>query len=272
MKKLIDIWSKVSIAIIVLLLVFILVYIGANGLYELSLSFITEAPRGIPMGSQGGVFPAIVGSLLTTILAGAIAGFMAISTAIYSVFYVKSRKANNIISTIVQCISGVPSIILGLFGYAFFVVNLELGKSVISASLTLAIMIFPFIEVRVEKILREFRQDYIVGSYALGVSKEYTILKLILPGCKKEIFSAIAMAEGFAMGATAPIMLTGAVVSTGVPENLKEPFMALPYHLYIIMQQGLGINRAYGTALVLIILVLIINILGAFLGGTRRNE
>lgn len=272
MKKLIRIWSFISLFLVMLILIFILGYIGYHGIGEITPSFIMDSPKGMPVGTDGGIFPAIIGSLITTILASFIAGIMAIATAIYGVFYVKSKRLKSIVNTIVQCISGIPSIILGLFGYAFLVVTLKLGKSVISSAITLAIMIFPFIEVRIEKAFREIPKDYILASYALGVSKEYTITKLILKSCSREIFSSISMAAGFAMGATAPIMLTGVVVNTQVPENLKEPFMALPYHLYILMQQGIGLNKAYGTALVLVFLVLLINILGTFLGGIGKEE
>lgn len=272
MKKLIQIWSYISIVVVIIILFFILIYIGKEGESQITAKFLFENPKGMLLGEDGGIFPAIIGSLVTTIIASIISGIMAVCTAIYSVFYVKNKRLKSFIGTIVQCISGVPSIVLGLFGYAFLVVTLGFGKSVISASLTLAVMIYPFIEVRIEKSFKEFQKNYIFASYALGISKEYTIKKLILKGNTKEIFSSVAMAAGFAMGATAPIMLTGAVVNTSVPESLKDPFMALSYHLYILMQQGIGLDRAYGTALILVFLILIINIIGGFLGGLRKNE
>ena len=265
MKKFINIWIYLSMIVVIMILTFILIFIAKEGISEINSTFLFDSPKGIPLGSMGGIFPAIIGSLVTTLIMG-------LCTAIYSVFYVKNKKLNNIICTIVQCISGVPSIVLGLFGYAFLVVTLGFGKSVLSASITLAVMIYPYIEVRIEKSFREFQKEYLLSSYALGVSKEYTIKNLVIKGTKEEIITSITMASGFAMGATAPIMLTGAVVNAHAPKNLLDPFMALPYHLYILMQQGIGIDKAYGTALILIILVLIINFFGAILGGLKKDE
>ncbi|WP_024615312.1 ABC transporter permease subunit [Clostridium sp. Ade.TY] len=272
MKKLINIWIYLSMLIVVVVLSFILIFIAKEGISQINFTFLFKSPKGMPIGSNGGIFPAIIGSLLTTFIASIIAGIMGLCTSIFNVFYIKNKTLNNVVCTIVQCISGVPSIILGLFGYAFLVVTLGFGKSVLSASITLAIMIYPYIEVRLEKCFREFQEEYLLSSYSLGVSKEYTIIHLVLNGTKKEIITSITMASGFAMGATAPIMLTGAVVNTHSPESLLDPFMSLPYHLYILMQQGIGIDKAYGTAFVLIILVLIINFLGAILGGLKKDE
>lgn len=272
MKKFINIWIYLSMIVVIMILTFILIFIAKEGISQINSTFLFDSPKGIPLGSMGGIFPAIIGSLVTTLISSVIAGIMGLCTAIYSVFYVKNKKLNNIICTIVQCISGVPSIVLGLFGYAFLVVTLGFGKSVLSASITLAVMIYPYIEVRIEKSFREFQKEYLLSSYALGVSKEYTIKNLVIKGTKEEIITSITMASGFAMGATAPIMLTGAVVNAHAPKNLLDPFMALPYHLYILMQQGIGIDKAYGTALILIILVLIINFFGAILGGLKKDE
>ena len=272
MRKIIRILSFISMFCLMLILGYIICYIGYYGIKNINLTFILDKPKGIPVGTEGGVYPAIIGSLISTTIASAIAGIMGLCTAICGVYYIKNKRLKSILNIIVQCIAGIPSIVLGLFGYTFLVVNFGLGKSLISASITLSIMIFPFIEVRIEKALKEYSKDSILASKALGISIEYTLIKLIIPNCKREIFSSIAMAGGFAMGATAPIMLTGVVVNSNVPKSLTDPFMALPYNLYILMQQGIGSDKAYGTALVLVILILIINILGTILGGKRKNE
>lgn len=140
------------------------------------------------------------------------------------------------------------------------VVNLKLERSLLSAGITLGIMIFPFIQVRVEKAFREASSTIIGSSYALGVSNSYTFLKLIFHICKFEIISAITLAGGFAMGAAAPIILTGAVIFAPIPKSLSSPVMALPLHLYILIGEGISLEKAYATALVLIFLLLIINI------------
>ena len=167
--------------------------------------------------------------------------------------------------------AGIPSIVLGLFGYTLLVVNLKLERSLLSAGITLGIMIFPFIQVRVEKAFRETSDTITGSSYALGVSNSYTFFRLILHMCKFEIVSAITLAGGFAMGAAAPIILTGAVIFAPIPKSLLSPVMALPFHLYILIGEGISLEKAYATALVLVLLLLIINITSIVLVFRKRG-
>ena len=122
-------------------------------------------------------------------------------------------------------------------------------------------MIFPYIEVRLEKIFREIDREVLNSSYALGVSKSYTIARLILAMYKSDIISTVLLAGGFAMGATAPIILTGAVIFAPIPDSLTSPVMALPFHLYILAGEGISLDKAYATAAILVIILFIINIL-----------
>ncbi|KNF07522.1 phosphate ABC transporter permease protein PstA [Gottschalkia purinilytica] len=269
---LIRIWLGVSIVSSTFLVLYILGYIFKNGFEAISLDFIFNSPKGIPIGAEGGIFPAIVGSIILTIFASLFASILGISTAIYNTFYCKNEKRKSFICMIVQCISGIPSIVLGLFGYTLLVLYLDFGRSVLSAGITLGIMIFPFIEVRIEKILQETDSNIISSSYALGVSKEYTILKLVLPLCKSEIVSCVLLAGGLAIGATAPIILTGAVISAPVPNSIFSPVMALPFHLYILVNESLSLKNAYGTSLIMIILLLLINFLSIFIVSRRSSK
>lgn len=259
------IWIVLSSIIVLTVVVFILGYIFKNGFKSMNMEFIFADPKGMPIGSEGGVFPAIVGSLYLMAIACVFASVLAISTAIYTVFYCKSKKLESIIHLIIQCMAGIPSIVLGLFGYTLLVLYLNLGRSLLSAGVTLGIMIFPHIEVRVEKTLREVNKFVIDSSHALGVSTGYMIFKLILPICKTDIISAILLAGGFAMGASAPIILTGAVIFAPIPKSLSSPVMALPFHLYILTGEGISLEKAYGTALILIIILLVINIISIVL-------
>lgn len=254
-------WIILSAIIVFSSVAFIFIYIIKNGIKSISLEFIFGKPKGIPLGSEGGIFPAIVGSLSLMLIACIFATLLAISTSVYVAFYCESKRIESLVHVIIQCMAGVPSIVLGLFGYALLVANLKLGRSLLSGGITLGIMIFPFIEVRVEKILREVSSSAINSSYALGVSKSYTFFKLILPICKADIVSAITLAGGFAMGAAAPIILTAAVIFAPIPKSLSSPVMALPVHLYILTGEGISLEKAYATALVLIMLLFIINIL-----------
>ncbi len=266
-------WIMLSAIIVLSSVAFIFIYIIKNGASSINLEFIFGKPKGIPLGSEGGIFPAIVGSLLLTLIACIFATILAICTAIYVVFYCASKKIESIVHVVVQCMAGVPSIVLGLFGYTLLVVNLKLGRSLLSGGITLGIMIFPFIQVRVEKTLREISSSLVNSSYALGISKSYTLFKLVLPMCKSDIISATTLAGGFAMGAAAPIILTAAVIFAPVPNSLSSPVMALPFHLYILTGEGISLEKSYATALVLIMLLFIINILSlatTFFGEHRK--
>lgn len=265
-------WIIISTVIVFTVVIYIFGYIFKNGIGSINLEFIFSDPKGMPIGSEGGVFPAIVGSLFLMLIACIFASILAISTSIYTVFYCRSKRIESIIHLIVQSMAGIPSIVLGLFGYTLLVLHLRLGRSLLSGGITLGIMIFPYIEVRVEKTLREVDKAIISSSYALGVSKAHTISKLILPLCKADIISAITMAGGFAMGASAPIILTAAVIFAPIPKSLSAPVMALPFHLYILTGEGISLEKAYGTALVLIMILLIINITSVVLNMKRRDD
>ncbi|HHV06946.1 MAG TPA: ABC transporter permease subunit [Firmicutes bacterium] len=270
-SRLFKLWMVVSTLIVLISVGFIIGYIVLNGIKSISLDFIISSPKGLPLGSEGGILPAIVGSLLLMLIACGFASFLALATAIYVVFYCQSSQIENIVHIIVQCMAGVPSIVIGLFGYTFLVAKLGLGRSLLSAGLTLGVMVFPFIEVRIEKSLQEFSTAALQSSYALGVSKAYTLFKLVLPQCKEDIVAAITLAGGFAMGATAPIILTGAVIFAPIPSSLSSPVMALPFHLYILTGEGISLEKAYATALVLITLIFAINIISIALTSRRKE-
>lgn len=265
------IWLIVSLGSLLGVVAFIFGYVLFKGFSVLNLTFIFDKPRGIPLGSSGGIFPAIIGSLLLMITACLFASLFAIATAIYTVFYCPSKKLASLINLLTQCLAGIPSILLGLFGYAFLIVYLRVGRSLLVAGLTLAIMIFPYITVKIEKLLRELNPHIINSSYALGISKGHTISKLVLPMCRAEILSTVLLAAGFAMGATAPIILTGVTIYAPLPKSLLAPIMALPYHLYILINEGISLDNAFGTAAILIILLLIINLLSLVIIKRRRK-
>ena len=270
--NLFKLWIIISTIIVATTILFVLGFIFRKGLGSINLEFIFDNPKGIPLGSEGGILPAIIGSIFLMILACLFASILAISTAIYTVFYCKSKALSDIIHMVIQCMAGVPSIVLGMFGYTLLIVYLKISRSLLTAGITLGVMIFPYIQVRVEKILNEVDSSVVNSSYALGVSKYYTISKLILPICKADITSAILLAGGFAMGATAPIMLTGAVIFAPIPKSLFSPVMALPFHLYILTGEGISLEKSYGTATVLIIILLIINGLSLILSRKKEHR
>jgi phosphate transport system permease protein len=255
------IWINFCTYLSLSVLVFLTVYIFVNAGGVVNLSFILDKPAGFPVGSAGGIWPTIMGSFLVTLIAGFIATFLAFFTAIYVVFYCKQEIVSLTVNIIIQCIAGIPSIVLGLFGYAFLVIKLGLGLSILASGITLAIMIFPFIEIRLQRLFQETGKDLLETSASLGVNTSYAVINLLLPMYKKQIISIVTLASGFAMGAAAPVMLTGCVINAPVPKSLLAPFMSLPYHLYILIGEGISLENAYGTAFILMVLVLFLNLL-----------
>lgn len=263
---LLKIWAYGSGLCATGLILFIFIYVFWQGREAISLSFLLEYPKGTPLGTAGGIFPALTGTLFISSIAAFCASICAMSLALYLSFYCTSQTVTELLRFSVQCLSGIPSIVLGLFGYSFFLMNIGMPKSVLSAGLTLSIMIIPFITLRAEKIFLEYPSAQLDGSLALGVSLEYTIRHIILPQRCRELASTIALATAYAMGATAPIMFTGVVLYYGHVPGILDPFMALPYHLYILANEGYSLSMAYSTAFVLMALVLIITICCQSLG------
>ncbi|AET67735.1 ABC-type phosphate transport system, permease component [Desulfosporosinus orientis DSM 765] len=256
-------WSVLSTVLSLGLLVFLLAFVFIKAQGVITPNFILTKPAGFPVGSAGGIWPAIAGSLLVTLIAGLSAGILAFFAAVYMVFYCKSLRILLILNLIIQCIAGIPSIVLGLFGYAFLVIKLKLGLSLLASGLTLAIMIFPFIQIRLQKLFQETGKQLLEASASLGVSQAYTIFNLLLPLYRKQILAIVTLASGFAMGAAAPVMLTGCMMNAPVPKSITSPFMSLPYHLYVLIGQGISLEYAYGTAFILMVLVLGLNLLAA---------
>lgn len=245
----------------------IFLYLFYKGYGVISSEFIFSSPKGIPLGTQGGILPAIIGSLMSGLISGFLGGILGLCTAVYLVFYCENENMANYILHALQCLAGIPSVVIGMFGYSFFIVGLGINKSLLSASVTLTIMIIPFISLRIKKALEETSIEQFIGSLSLGIPKGYTIIKLVIPNAFRYIMTSLGLGIVFAMGATAPVMFTGAVIVSGVPLKLTDPFMALPYHLYILVNEGLSMEMAYGTALVLIVIVLVINLICHFMGS-----
>ena len=165
----IKLWAYISGIFVIFTVIFIFGYIFFKGYKAISFKFLTDVPKGIILGKEGGIAPAIIGSFLSTGLACIFAGIFSLCTSIYLVFYEKNIKRIQFIHSVIKCIGGIPSIVTGLFGYTMFTLYLGLGRSVISGALTLAVMIFPVMEIRIEKSLREVNKNIINASYSLGV-------------------------------------------------------------------------------------------------------
>lgn len=235
----------------------ILYYIIVNGLSVLSWEFIFGYPEG-NFGMEGGIFPAIMGTLY--LVAGAIlfALPIGIGAGIYLSEYAKEGKIVKIVRAGIDNLNGTPSIVFGLFGYAFLVVYLGWGRSLIAGQITLGLMILPTIIRTTEEALKSVPQSLREGSLALGASKWQTIRKVVLPPASPGVVTGSILGIGRAAGETAPIMFTAAVLlQNQLPENVFTPVMALPYYiLEMAMNIPEGKPYAAGAALVLLLLVL----------------
>ena len=219
--------------IVLAILVIILQDIVINGLPALSWEFLTEAPR--DLGRAGGIFPAIVGTLYLVAGAILIALPIGVGAAIYLVEYTGESRITRLIRTGVDLLNGTPSIVFGLFGFAFIVLYLNVGVSLIAGQVTLALMVLPTVIRTTEESLKNIPQSLREGSLALGATQWQTIRSVVLPPAIPGIVTGAILSIGRAAGETAPIMFTAVVFSSRfLPTSLTQPVMALPYHLYIL--------------------------------------
>jgi phosphate transport system permease protein len=237
------------------ILVIILQDIVLNGLPALSWEFLTKPP--LDSGRAGGIFPAIIGTLYLVVGAIAIALPLGVGAAIYLVEYTREGRVTRLIRTGVDLLNGTPSIVFGLFGFAFIVLYLGAGVSMLAGQVTLALMVLPTVIRTTEETLKSIPVSLREGSLALGATKWQTISRVVLPPAVPGIVTGAILSIGRAAGETAPIMFTAVVFSSRfLPDSVLDPVMALPYHLFILATNvpGSSANK-YGTALVLLLLV-----------------
>lgn len=255
-------WAYAGMGLVCAVVLALFGYVFYKGAPAISWDFLTQAPSGLVLGEEGGIWPAIVGSVWFTSTAVVLGGIPAIACAAYLAFYCKSRRLKGAVRLVVQCMAGIPSIVLGLFAYSFLVRDAGWGRCILSAGTALALMVMPFIEVRAEKAFCELPVSLVRSSYALGCTRAHTVWRIAIPACKGELVSALVLGACYACGAAAPMMFTGAVAYSGVPASVMEPAMSLPMHLYLLVAQGgSSLTAAYGTAFVMMALVLVSSLL-----------
>lgn len=271
--RLTKLWAWASMALVAAVVLFLFGYVFYRGGSTVSWEFLTQPPRGAVLGEEGGIWPAIAGSLCFTAVAVVLGGLPALASALWLTFYCPSPRLGDAVHTVVRCISGLPSIVLGLFAYSFLVRDLGWGRCILSAGVALAVMILPFVEVRAEKAFRELPAGLLQSSRALGCSRCYTIWHIVLPACRGELVSGLILGGCYAMGATAPMIFTGAVAYASAPASLLAPAMALPLHLYLLVAQGAtSLDTAYGTAFVMMALVLAGSLLATLCAERSRKK
>jgi phosphate transport system permease protein len=266
---------RVCIYLVFAVLLLFLYDIGSKGGGSISWEFLTEAPRrGM---TEGGIFPAIVGTFFVTMVTALLAVPLGMFAAIYLNEYAKQTRLTRVIRLSIRNLSGVPSIVYGLFGVILFVNILNFGTSILSAGLTLGLLTLPWTITASEEALKTIPNSYREGALALGATKWQSIRTNVLPYALPGMLTGTVLGLARAAGETAPIMFTGAAFYLPfLPKSLGDQFMALPYHLYVMATQHHNISLvrplAYGTALVLIALVLGMNMVAIVIRYRLRRK
>lgn len=254
--------------IVVGILIWILGFIIWNGAAAISWDFLTEAPSNGMTG--GGIFPAIVGTCCLVLGSMVVAFPIGVMSAIYTTEYAGNGRIVRLIRIMTNNLSGIPSIIFGLFGMSLFVNTLGWGDSIIAGSFTLGLLVLPLVIRTTEEALKAIPDSFRTGSLALGSTRLQTIRRVVLPMAFPNMVTGLILSIGRVSGETAPILFTvAAYFLPKLPSGIFDQVMALPYHLYVISTSGTDLEAtrpiAYGTALVLIAIVLFMNILASIL-------
>lgn len=241
----------------VLLLLMIIGYVLINGLPVVNFEFLFSDP--IDSGRAGGIFPMIVSTIYVTFVALVVAIPLGIGGAVYLAEYAGESHLVKLIRFGSETLASIPSIVFGLFGYAFFVIYLGFGFSVLSGGLTLALMALPTILRTSEVSIESVPRSYTEGSLALGANKWQTIYEVVLPAAIPGIITGIILGMARAIEETAAILYTVGAALT-VPVSIFDPARPLPLHLYTLATEGISMPNAYGTAAVLVIMIMVITI------------
>lgn len=260
-------------AIVVLPIIFVIGYVVYNGIGALTWEFLTTAPRNGMR--EGGIMPALVGTIFLT-FGTAIAAFpLAIAAAIYLAEYAGDNRLSRWVRMAIVNLAGIPSIVYGLFGLGAFVLFLGFGTSIIAGSLTLGILTLPVVISTAEEAINAVPQQFRTVSLSLGATRWQTIRYQVLPHAMPGIITGIILGLGRAAGETAPILFTvAAFYLPELPRSLFDQSMALPYHLYVIATQvpGMPLQVQYGTALVLLLIVLSLTLIATLVRTNMRRR
>jgi len=249
-------WASGIITIIILIV--IIGYIILKGLPVINLEFLLADP--IDSGKAGGIAPIIVSSIYVTLIAGIVATPLGVGAAVYLSEYAGESRLVKLIRFGAETLASIPSIVFGLFGLSFFVIFLGMGWSLFSGGLVLALMALPTIfqvaEVSIEAVPRSYRE----GSLALGATKWETVYRVVLPAAIPGITTGVILGMARAISEAAAILfVVGSALA--MPISIFDPGRPLPLHLYVLATEGISLDNAYGTAAVLVMLVLIITVL-----------
>ncbi len=260
-------------AIVVIPILLVIVYVVWQGLPALSWVFLTEAPRNGM--KEGGIMPALLGTIFLTLGTAIVSFPLSIATAIYLAEYAGDNRLTRWIRMAIVNLAGIPSIVYGLFGLGAFVLFMGFGTSILAGSLTLGIMTMPVVISTAEEAILAVPQQFRTVSLSLGASRWQTIRYQVLPHALPGIITGIILGLGRAAGETAPILFTvAAFYLPELPRSIFDQTMALPYHLYVISTQvpGMPLQIQYGTALVLMLIVLSFTLIATLVRTQMRRR
>ncbi len=241
----------------VAVLVFIIIFVLGKGLPWVDWEFLFSAPK--EMGRAGGIFPTLVGTVLLPLMAIAIALPLGVGTAVYLTEYTRETRFTRILRFGTDCLAGIPSILFGLFGFIFFVITLKMGWCLLSGGLTLAIMVLPTIIRTSEEAIRSVPNSYREVSFSLGATRWETVLKVVLPNALPGIVTGVMLGIGRSIGETAAVIFT-AGSALRMPMSAFDSVRTMSVHFYILAREGISNEKAYATAAVLVISVLLVNL------------
>ncbi|MEK7392713.1 MAG: phosphate ABC transporter permease PstA [Fibrobacterota bacterium] len=250
-------WMTGLVGILVPLVIGI--HLLAHGGIVFDPGFLFDRPRGSPLGSEGGIFPAISGSFFLVAIGLLVALPSAVGAAVYLTEFAKSPGFIRTARLIIESLAAVPSIIFGLFGFAFIVVALELGTSLLAGSLVLAMVMFPIILITAQEAFDAVGPEFREASLSLGVDRTEWVFRVLMPKSGRRILAGVVLAVGHAMGSAAPVLFTASVFYSRGQIQLDQPVMTLPTHLYFLVSEGVSYEYAYGTAAVLVFGLLAFN-------------
>ncbi len=274
-QKIIFVILNISTLFTTIVLFLIVYFLFSNGIEAISFDFLTKPPT--DSMTKGGILPCIVGTVLLCTVTIVTALPIGVSSAIYLNEYATKGKLVRIIRMGINNLAGIPSIVFGLFGLAFFCTVLKMGVSILAGGFTLSVMTLPVIIASSEEALKSVPNTYREASFAMGASKWQTIYKIVLPAAFPGIITGAILGLSRAAGETAPIMYTGAVFFSPIlPNSPFDAVMALPYHIYVLATAGTDIEATrhlqYGTALVLIALVFGMNLFAIIIRSKIRKK
>lgn len=272
--------EKIAFAILTLLavvvvvpIVLVLVYVVVQGIGAISWEFLTDFPRNGM--KEGGIMPAVIGTVILTFVTAIVCIPIAVGAAVYLAEYARDTWLTRAIRLAIINLAGIPSVVYGLFGLGLFVLFLGMGTSIIAGGLTLGLMTLPIVISTAEEALLTVPHRFRLVSRSVGATKWQTVRQVVLPNALPGILTGVILGLERAAGETAPILFTAAAFYLPqLPRSLLDQTMALPYHLYVVSTQvpGMPLDVQYGTALVLLVLVLSMNVVATIIRSRFRRR